>query len=67
MDDTEKNTGGTSFSIGVSTDLKDKIENGYPQHYLFTKDELIDARRRALKNTEDFPKSSLIKWFKNLF
>ncbi len=26
MDDTEKNTGGTSFSIGVSTDLKDKIE-----------------------------------------
>lgn len=47
--------------------LHDRIENGYPQHYLFTKDELIDARRRALKNTEDFPKKSLIKWFKSLF
>jgi len=46
---------------------KDRIDGGYKQNYLFTKDELIVARQRALKNSEDIPRSGLITWFKSLF
>ena len=34
--------------------LSDKIECGYKQNYLFTKDELIVARQRALKTPKIF-------------
>ena len=47
--------------------MLEKIQGGYPQHYLFTKDELIEARRRALKNSKEIPKKGLISWFKSLF
>ena len=47
--------------------LSERIGSGYKQNYLFTKDELIVARQRALKNSEDIPRSGLIAWFKGLF
>jgi len=43
--------------------LKDSISSGCKQDYLFTKDELIVARQRALKNRDIIPK----KWFDKFF
>ena len=56
-----KNKNGHHRACEFYYHVNEKIDGGYKQHYLFTKDELITARQRALKNSEDIPKKSLIK------